>query len=168
MLHKFRIHESFRQNRGYERQKLSIRSVDGQNQNQNFTGVRPMTFIHQDLWNGNLVPSSHQRGKPSHTILYTFSRGNNRIWKGIPISEWFREEWALVKVSSCIGDLKSQWVMSSTVPICGELIICWNAGSILCTNDSAYCLSLSSFSLETPILVFPLFQSYSQFQSNSC
>ena len=75
-----------------------------------------MIFIHQDLWYGKLVPSSHQRGKPSHTILCSFSRGNDRIWKGIPISDCLREEWALVNVSSCSGGLKSQWVMISTVP----------------------------------------------------
>ena len=45
-----------------------------------------------------LVPSSHQRGKPSHTILCTFSRGNNRIWTGIPISDSLREEWALIDI----------------------------------------------------------------------
>ena len=57
-----------------------------------------LTFIYQDQWYGKLVglPSSHQRGKPSHTILYPFSRGNDRIWKGIPISDCLREEWALV------------------------------------------------------------------------
>ena len=47
--------------------------------------IRLMTFIHQDLWCGKLVPSSHQRGEPSHTILCTFNRGKNRIWKGIPV-----------------------------------------------------------------------------------
>ena len=31
-----------------------------------------MTFINQDLWYGDLVPSSDQRGKPSRTILYTY------------------------------------------------------------------------------------------------
>ena len=36
-----------------------------------------MTFIQQDLWYGKLVPSSHQTSKPSHTILWTFSRCNN-------------------------------------------------------------------------------------------
>ena len=51
-----------------------------------FLLVTPLkTFLHQDLWYGKLVPSSHQRGKPSHTILCTISGGNNRIWKGIPI-----------------------------------------------------------------------------------
>ena len=65
----------------------------------------PMTFNHQDLWYAKLVPSSNQRGKPSHTILCTFSGGVNQIWKGIPISNDLREEWALVNVSSCSGGM---------------------------------------------------------------
>ena len=58
--------------------------------------IRLMTFIHQDLWYGKLVPCSRQKGKPGHTILCTFNRGNNQIWKGIPIFDCLREEWALV------------------------------------------------------------------------
>ena len=81
--------------------------------------IRLMTFILQDLWYGKLVPSSHQRGKPIHTIFCTFNRGNNRIWKGIPISDCLREEWALENVSSCSGGLKSPWVMIYTAPNCG-------------------------------------------------
>ena len=54
--------------------------------------------------------SFHQRGKPSHTNLCTFSRGYNRIWKGIPISDCLREEWPLVNFSSCSGGLKgNEW-----------------------------------------------------------
>ena len=97
-----------------------------------FLETHLMIFIHQDLWYGKLVPNSHQRCKPSHTILCTFRRGNNRIWKGIPISNCLREEWALVNVSL-------------------ELVN-----------------SPSSFSWETPILVFPVFQEHSQFQSSNC
>ena len=78
--------------------------------------VRLIIYIHQDQWYRKLVPSSHQRGKPSHTILYTFSGGNNWIWKGIQISDCLREKWAFVNVSSCSGGLKSQWVTISTVP----------------------------------------------------
>ena len=69
--------------------------------------------------------ASHQRGKPSHTVLCTFNRGNNRIWKGIPISDCLREEWALVNVSSCSGGLKSQWVMISTAPNWGIRSSVW-------------------------------------------
>ena len=32
-----------------------------------------------------LVPSSHQRSELSNTILSTFSRGDKRVWKCIPI-----------------------------------------------------------------------------------
>ena len=46
--------------------------------------IRLMTLIHKDLWYEKFVPSSHHTGKPSHTILCTFSIGNNRIRKGIP------------------------------------------------------------------------------------
>ena len=34
---------------------------------------------------GRLVPSSHQRSELSNTILGTFSRGDKRVWKCIPI-----------------------------------------------------------------------------------
>ena len=71
--------------------------------------IHQMMFIHQDLWYGKLVPSSHQSGKSSHTILCTFSRGNNQFWKSIPISNGLREELAFVNISSCSGGLKSQW-----------------------------------------------------------
>ena len=92
--------------------------------------IRLMTFIHQDLWYGKLVPSSHQRGKPSYSILCPFNRCNNRIWKSIPISDCLREEWALVNASSCSRGLKSQWVMISTAPNWGDKIICWNAALV--------------------------------------
>ena len=130
-----------------------------------------MTFIHQDLWYGKFVPSSHQRCKSSpvfaksaglphqrcpvnlskennilttnmpsvlqklicpakdyiysqsdscpasveksrnssHTILCTFNRSNNQIWKGIPIPDCLRNEWALVNISSSSGGLKSHY-----------------------------------------------------------
>ena len=54
-----------------------------------------MTFNHQDLWYGKLVPCPHTRGKP------TFSRGNNWIWKGISITDRLREEWDLA-IYDCI------------------------------------------------------------------
>ena len=38
------------------------------------------TIIHQDLWLGKLVPSSHQRSEFSNTILCNFSRWDRRIW----------------------------------------------------------------------------------------
>ena len=66
-----------------------------------------LPFKHQDLWYRKLVPSSHRRGKLSHIILCTTSGGNNRICKGIPISNSLRGEWALENVNSCSGDLKS-------------------------------------------------------------
>ena len=94
-----------------------------------FLVTRLMTIIHQKLWYGKLVPTSHQRDKPSHTILCTFSGGNNRIWKDVPISYCLRESWALVNVSSCSEGLESQWVMISTAPNWEDKVNCWNAGS---------------------------------------
>ena len=41
--------------------------------------IRLVTFIHQDLRYGKLVPSSHQRGKPMRTIFCTFNRVNDQI-----------------------------------------------------------------------------------------
>ena len=111
-------------------------------------GIRLMTFIHQDLWYGNLVASSHQRGKPSHTILCTFSRGNNRNWKGIPISEWFREEWALVKAQSLQrGSEKSMSddFYCASLRRIGHLLECLQHPLDLSTKDSVYCLSLLLF-----------------------
>ena len=126
---KYKLHETIVQ---YNRNDCECDKGTNQNQNQIFLLVIPlMTFIHQDLWYGKLIRSSHQRGKPSHTILCTFNRGNNRIWKSIPIPDCLREEWALVNVSFCSGDLKSQWVMISTAPNCGDKIMCLNADSTL-------------------------------------
>ena len=41
------------------------------------------------IWVISPICSSHQRGKPSHIILCTISRGKNQTWKGIPIFKWF-------------------------------------------------------------------------------
>ena len=87
-----------------------------------------MALIHQDLWYRKIVPSSHQRDKPSHTVLCTFNRGNDRIWKVIPISDCLREESALLNVSSCNGGVKSQWVMISTAPNCVYVCVCVGGG----------------------------------------
>ena len=74
--------------------------------------IRLMAFIHQDLWYGKLIPSSHQRRKPNHTILCTFNRGNDWIWKGIPISDCLRAEWALVNVSlSGVWKVNEWWFL---------------------------------------------------------
>ena len=90
-----------------------------------------MTFIHRDLWDGKLVPSSGQRSKLSYFILCTFSGWNYRIWKGIPTSNGLREEESLVNISSCSGDLKCQRVMISSASN-------WNAGSTLWTFVQEY------------------------------
>ena len=59
----------------------------GQNQNQNCFLVKRQNDSHSPGPEpGRLVPSSsHQRSELSNTILGTFSRGNKRVWKCIPI-----------------------------------------------------------------------------------
>ena len=86
-----------------------------------------MIFIHQDLWYGKLV----QRGKPSHTILCSFSIhvGNNQIWKGIPVW-WFDR-----RMSACKCQFL-QWgsersmsddFYTCTLPNYRDKVIYWNA-----------------------------------------
>ena len=41
---------------------------------------------------GRLVPSSHHRSELSNTILFTFSRGDKRVWKCIPIPNGLGEK----------------------------------------------------------------------------
>ena len=95
----------------------------------------------------------HVIWETSHSTLCTFSERNNRIQKGIPISDVLREEWALVSDSFWSRGTKSQWVMISTAPNCGDKVFWWNDGSPsdLCTRIFVYCLS--SFPWETPILI---------------
>ena len=57
-----------------------------QNQNQKCLLVTCQNVNHSPgPWAGRLVPSSHQRSELSNTILGTFSRGDKRVWKCIPI-----------------------------------------------------------------------------------
>ena len=103
--------------------------------------TRPLTFIHQDLRNGKLVPSSCQRSKLSYFILCTYSGWDYRMWKGIPISNGLREEGSLVNISFSSGDLKCQRVMISAAPNWGNKVVCWNVGS-----------TFKSISLLSPLL----------------
>ena len=45
---------------------------------------------------GRLVPSSHQRSELSNTILGTFSRGDKRVWKCIPVPNGLGEKATLI------------------------------------------------------------------------
>ena len=126
-----------------------------------------VTFIHKDLWYGKLVPSSHQRSKFSHTILCTFSRGNNWIWKSIPISDCLREKWVLVNVRSCSRGLKSPCVMISIAPNWQEKIICWNVGSTFVKKNQS--TVFPPFLERIPSLFFFQYSShFSQVQCSNC
>ena len=132
-----------------------------------------ITFIHQDLWYGKLVPSTHLKGKPSHTILCAFSRSNHRIWKGIPISDCLREEWTHVNVSSCSGGFKSQWfllrliggIRSSVGMLAAPFRPLYKRISLLALLPL---LRDAHFSFFFFFFFFSVFKSYSQFQSNNC
>ena len=50
------------------------------------------TITHQDLWLGEIVPSSHQRSELSNTILCIISRWDQRIGECIPIPGSLGEE----------------------------------------------------------------------------
>ena len=57
------------------------------------------------LWPGILVPSSHKRNEFSNTILNTFSRGDKRVWKCIPIPNGLEEKATLINISVSNGNL---------------------------------------------------------------
>ena len=63
------------------------------------------TIIYQDLWLGKLVPSSHQRSDFSNTIIYIFSRWDQRIWQYIPIPDCLVEEATFINICISNGDL---------------------------------------------------------------
>ena len=51
-----------------------------------------------------LVPSSHQRSELSNTILGTFSKGDKRVWKCIPIPNGLGEKATLINISVSNGN----------------------------------------------------------------
>ena len=84
--------------------------------------------IHQDLWLGKLVPSSHQRSESSNTILCNFSRWVQRIGEDIPIPDSLGEEVTFINICISNGDLKCLWVLISTTPSIGNKVLCWYTG----------------------------------------
>ena len=72
-----------------------------------------------------LVPSSHQRSELNNTILCIFSRWDQRIGEGIPISDSLGEEATFIKICISNGSLKCHRVLISTTPIFGDKVICW-------------------------------------------
>ena len=68
--------------------KFSINSsnIHDRYQNQNYLLVTRQNDNHSPgPGPGRLIPSSHQRSGLSNNILGTFSRGDKRVWKCIPI-----------------------------------------------------------------------------------
>ena len=72
-----------------------------------------MAFIHQDLWYGKVVPSSHLTKKVNLVAPYSALSAEEIIDSGRVFQYSLREEWALLNIS---GFLKSQWVTISTAP----------------------------------------------------
>ena len=75
-----------------------------------------------------LVPSCHQRSELSNTILCIFSRWDQRIGEGIPISDSLREEATFINICISNGSLKCQRELISTKPSFGDKVICWYTG----------------------------------------
>ena len=73
---------------------------------------------------GRLVPSSHQRSELSNTILGTFSRGDKRAWKCIPIPNEFGENATLINISVGNGDLICHRMTIPAMPNKGDKVIC--------------------------------------------
>ena len=83
------------------------------------------TIIHQDLWLGKFVPSSHHRSEFSNTILCNFSRWDQRIREDIQIPDSLGEEATFINIYICNGGLKCIWLLISTKPTFGNKVICW-------------------------------------------
>ena len=125
---------------------------DLQNQNQNCLLVTLQTDNHSP-GSGRLVPSSHQR-----TILSTFSRGDKRIWKCIPIPNDLWGKATLIKISIYSnGNLICHRMMIPAAPSQGNKVICWytgftlqlyivkNSNGILCLHVFTQNFSLAHF-----------------------
>ena len=82
---------------------------------------------------GRLVPSSHQRSELSNTILCTFSRGDKRIWKCIPVPNGLGGKATLINISVSTGDLICNGMIIPAAPNQGDKVICWYTGFTLQT-----------------------------------
>ena len=65
---------------------------------------------------GRLVPSSHQRSELSNTILGTFSRGDKRVWKCIPVPNCPGGKATLINISVSKGVLICHRMIILAVP----------------------------------------------------
>ena len=84
-------------------------------------------------WPGRLVPSSHQRRELSNTIFGTFSRGDKRVWKCIPIPNCLGEKATLINISVSSGNLIRYRMIIPAMPSQGDKVICWYTGFTLQT-----------------------------------
>ena len=86
----------------------------------NFTGDKSWTFIHQDLWYGKLVPSSHHRGNiatPSSAPSAEETIKSGRAFQSLIV--WGKDE--PCKCQFLQQGLKSYWMIISTVLTVGVL-----------------------------------------------
>ena len=65
---------------------------------------------------GKLVARSHQRSELSISILCTFSRGDDRIWKFVPIPNCLGRKPILMNFSISNGDLTCRRMMIPAAP----------------------------------------------------
>ena len=82
---------------------------------------------------GRLVPSSHQRSEPNNTILGTFSRGDKRVWKCIPVPNGLGGKATLINISVSNGNLICHRMILPATPNQGDKVICWYIGFTLQT-----------------------------------
>ena len=101
---------------------------------------------------GRLVPSSHQR-----TILGTFSRGDKRVWKCIPIPNGLWGRATLIKISIYSnGNLICHRMTIPGVPNQGNKVICWCTGFTLLLYKKIQMESFA-FMFSLKISVYDLF-----------
>ena len=81
---------------------------------------------------GRLVPNSHQRSE-SNTILDTFSRGDKRVWKCIPVPYGLGKKTTLINIRVSNGDLICHRMNIPAAPNQGDKVICWYTGFTLQT-----------------------------------
>ena len=77
---------------------------------------------------GRLVPSSHQRSELSSTILSTFSRGDKRVWKCIPVPNGLGGKATLMNISVSNGNLICHRMIIPAALNQGDKVICWYTG----------------------------------------
>ena len=82
---------------------------------------------------GRLDPSCQQRSELSNTILGTFSRGDKRVWKCIPVPNGLGEKATLINISVRKGNLIYHRTIIPVAPKQGDKVICCYTGFTLQT-----------------------------------